>query len=131
MDYAPTTAVMDSAPTIVVMESAPTTALSAPTIAVTDSAPATTTCSAPLAMLSQSTDTELVSSTGKYIATFAPKQGMWRISDAKKKSIGSRKKRGAAVADLHALELGQHKSQKLTKAEMNTLGWVGCVLETG
>jgi hypothetical protein len=65
MDSAPTTAVMDSAPTIVVMDSAPTTALSAPTTAVTDSAPATTTCSAPLAMLSQSTDTELVSSTAE------------------------------------------------------------------
>jgi hypothetical protein len=118
MDSAPTTVGMDSAPTSAVMDSAPTTIVSAPTTAAMDSAPTTAVMdSAPTTALMNSTDTELVSSTGKYIATFASKQGMWRISDAKKKSIGSRKKRDAAVADLYALELGQHKSQKHTKAK--------------
>ena len=54
----------------------------------------------------------IVSKSGNYIAMCAEKQLAWRISDCKKKSIGSRKKRGAAVVDLEDLDAGMHKSQK-------------------
>ena len=43
--------------------------------------------------------------------TYAKKQDMWRISNSKKKSIGSRKKREAAIMDLEALDAGAATSK--------------------
>jgi hypothetical protein len=56
-------------------------------------------------------DVSISSKSMQYIARYDQKKDGWRISTASQHSIGSKKKREDAIADLVSLDQGTHKSQ--------------------